>query len=71
MCFCAILCQGRSHDEAVDLWALGVLIYCLLTGDTPFAGKLTCVTYAGPNRWARVTCAGLGRFGGTVQRSWD
>ncbi len=29
--------QGRGHTEAADLWALGVLIYCLMVGETPFA----------------------------------
>ncbi|GIL79333.1 hypothetical protein Vretimale_16527 [Volvox reticuliferus] len=29
--------EGRGHTESADLWALGVLIYCLMTGETPFA----------------------------------
>ena len=32
--------QYRSYDFAVDLWSLGVLTYELLTGVTPFPGKL-------------------------------
>ncbi|KAF8060315.1 protein phosphatase 2C [Scenedesmus sp. PABB004] len=28
---------GTGHDESADLWALGVLIYHLITGGTPFA----------------------------------
>lgn len=30
--------EGIGHSEAVDFWALGVLIYNLLTGQMPFAG---------------------------------
>ncbi|PNW77593.1 hypothetical protein CHLRE_10g443550v5 [Chlamydomonas reinhardtii] len=29
--------EGRGHTESADLWALGVLIYCLMSGETPFA----------------------------------
>jgi serine/threonine protein kinase len=28
---------GRAHGREADLWALGVLVYALLTGATPFA----------------------------------
>jgi serine/threonine protein kinase len=28
---------GTGHDESVDWWALGVLVYHLITGGTPFA----------------------------------
>eukprot|EP00882_Tetradesmus_deserticola_P006856 GHRQ01007222.1.p1 GENE.GHRQ01007222.1~~GHRQ01007222.1.p1 ORF type:complete len:320 (+),score=136.27 GHRQ01007222.1:462-1421(+) len=28
---------GTGHDESADLWALGVLVYHLITGGTPFA----------------------------------
>jgi serine/threonine protein kinase len=27
---------GRGHTEAVDWWALGVLLYCVLTRRTPY-----------------------------------
>ena len=31
--------QGRKGSEAVDLWAVGVLIFELLSGEHPFKGK--------------------------------
>lgn len=38
------LVVSHCHTTAVDLWALGVLIYHLLAGTTPFAGA--CVRTA-------------------------
>ena len=28
--------QGGGYDESIDLWALGITIYKLVTGSTPF-----------------------------------
>jgi serine/threonine protein kinase len=38
-----ILCKG--HDRAVDLWALGVLVFELLAGKTPFAADTEMEVY--------------------------
>mgnify|MGYP001810553895 CR=1 FL=1 len=29
--------EKRSHDQNVDIWAVGVLLFELLTGMSPFA----------------------------------
>lgn len=37
--------QGTGHDESVDMWSMGVLLYELVTGDSPFAAgskEATC-----------------------------
>lgn len=36
---------GTGHDLAVDWWALGIFIFELLAGFTPFHGKSDLVTY--------------------------
>ncbi|XP_023669188.1 aurora kinase C-like [Paramormyrops kingsleyae] len=37
--------EGRTHDEKVDLWSLGVLIYEFLVGKPPFETKSHEETY--------------------------
>jgi len=37
--------EGRSHDERVDLWTLGILCYELLVGQPPFEEEKTDTTY--------------------------
>jgi serine/threonine protein kinase len=44
-------CQGRSHDEMVDVWSLGVLLYEFLVGHPPFEAEGHSATY---RRIARV-----------------
>ena len=28
--------MGKGHDQTIDWWAFGILMYLLLTGDYPF-----------------------------------
>ena len=33
------LFQGVEYDHKIDIWALGVMVYCMLSGKYPFTGK--------------------------------
>jgi serine/threonine protein kinase len=33
------LLTSATHNEKVDLWSIGVIVYFLLTGDVPFFGE--------------------------------
>lgn len=37
--------EGKTHDEKVDLWSLGVLCYEFLVGKPPFEAKSHEDTY--------------------------
>ena len=38
--------KGNGHTSAVDWWTLGVLVYEMLYGTTPFKGKTRNATFA-------------------------
>lgn len=39
------LVREESYDMSVDVWAIGVLCYILITGRPPFAGRSKDETY--------------------------
>merc|ERR1719247_3922649 len=52
--------QQKGHGLAVDWWCLGIFVYELLNGDTPFANSSVMGTYRGIKKgidkikWPRV-----------------
>ena len=38
--------KGNGHTSAVDWWTLGILVYEMLFGTTPFKGKNRNATFA-------------------------
>ncbi len=64
--------QGKSMDRRVDVWAFGVLLYELVTGDRPFGGQsiqetFVAVLTADPD-WARVPPAVRPLLGACLER---
>ena len=37
--------EGKSHDDSVDIWCLGILCYEFLCGKPPFESELQQDTY--------------------------
>lgn len=56
--------EGRTYDEKVDLWCIGVLCYELLVGYPPFESTSHSETY---RRILKVGQSPLGIHGGTGQ----
>ena len=46
--------EGRSHDERVDLWTLGILCYEFLVGKPPFEEEKTELTYKRICRFEKI-----------------
>lgn len=42
--------EGRTHDEKVDIWSLGVLCYEFLVGKPPFETQTYQETYRAISR---------------------
>lgn len=33
------LCESKAYDSKVDVWAVGVILYVMMSGRYPFVGK--------------------------------
>lgn len=69
--------EGRTHNEKVDLWCIGVLCYELLVGNPPFESASHNETYrrivkVGGRPGLRASCRGqgLGAGGGQSVSAW-
>lgn len=47
--------EGRTHDEKVDIWSLGVLCYEFLVGKPPFEAATYQETYRAISRVCATT----------------
>lgn len=56
--------EGRTHNEKVDLWCIGVLCYELLVGNPPFESASHNETYRRIVKVKGGVCAGSEAAGG-------
>lgn len=64
--------EGRTHNEKVDLWCIGVLCYELLVGNPPFESASHNETYrriVKVGGWAPVPGGGFAQRSG-AGRGW-